>query len=96
MLKAGRALLMLEGYIPSDGSQHKTVVEMTGNILGNNFKSMTSKFEIMRRKRNDMTYDTIVLLSISEAQKAFSDAKNLLQGTIEYVKDKNPQLQFDF
>ncbi len=33
MLKAGRALLLLEGYIPDDGSQHKTVVEMTSAIF---------------------------------------------------------------
>ena len=29
MLKAGRALLLLRGYVPDDGAQHKTVVEMT-------------------------------------------------------------------
>lgn len=34
MLKAGRALLLFKGYIPADGGQHKTVVEMTGAILG--------------------------------------------------------------
>ena len=34
MLKTGRALLLLKGYIPDDGSQHKTVVDMTSLILG--------------------------------------------------------------
>ena len=96
MLKAGRSLLLIEGYIPSDGSQHKTVVEMTGNILGENFNAMTTKFEIMRRKRNDLTYEADILLSMSEAQKALIDAKILIDNTIKYVKTKNPQLQFNY
>ena len=34
MLKAGRALPLLNGYVPDDGAQHKTVVEITSAILG--------------------------------------------------------------
>lgn len=33
MLKAGRALMLLKGYVPDDGAQHKTVVEMTSAIF---------------------------------------------------------------
>lgn len=33
MLKAGRALLLLRGYVPDDGSQHKTVVDMTEGFV---------------------------------------------------------------
>jgi len=50
MLKAGRALLLLKGYRPTDGAQHKTVVEMTGAILGDKYTSLVSHFETMRRK----------------------------------------------
>ncbi len=32
MLKAGRALMLFQGYVPDDGAQHKTVVEMTSAI----------------------------------------------------------------
>jgi uncharacterized protein (UPF0332 family) len=31
MLKAGRALLLMHGYAPDDGGQHRTVVELCGN-----------------------------------------------------------------
>jgi hypothetical protein len=34
MLRVGRALLYSYGYLPADGQQHKTVVELTGEILG--------------------------------------------------------------
>jgi uncharacterized protein (UPF0332 family) len=57
MLKAGRALMLLQGYVPDNGSQHKTVVEMTSAILGDRYEAITGHFETMRRKRNEMTYE---------------------------------------
>ena len=69
MLKAGRALLLLRGYVPDDGGQHKTVVEMTAAILGAKYRSLTEQFETMRRKRNDLTYEAGTLLSRSEAEQ---------------------------
>ena len=67
MLKAGRALLLLRGYVPDDGSQHKTVVDMTSAMLGDRYRALTEQFETMRRKRNEMTYEAGTLLSKSEA-----------------------------
>lgn len=96
MLKAGRALLLLEGYIPDDGAQHKTVVEVTSVILGNKYKNLIGQFETMRRKRNEMTYEAGTLLSKSEAQKAFSDAISLVQKIFKEIKSKNPQLELKF
>lgn len=96
MLKAGRALLLFKGYMPDDGAQHKTVVEVTSAILGNKFKNPTEQFETMRRKRNEMTYEAGSLLSKSEAQKAFSDAISLVEGILSEVKSKNPQLELKF
>jgi uncharacterized protein (UPF0332 family) len=96
MLKAGRALLLFKGYMPDDGAQHKTVVEVTSAILGDKFKNPTEQFETMRRKRNEMTYEAGSLLSKSEARKAFSDAISLVEGILSEVKSKNPQLELKF
>jgi len=96
MLKAGRALLLLKGYVPDDGAQHKTVVEMTSAILGDPYRELTEKFETMRRKRNEMTYESGTLLSKSEAQKAFSDAISLVKKILAEVKSQNPQLKLKF
>ena len=93
MLKAGRALLLLKGYIPDDGAQHKTVVEITSAILGDRYRNLTGQFESMRRKRNEMTYEAGVLISLSEAQAAFSDAFALVQEILKEVKTQNPQLK---
>ena len=96
MWKAGRALLLLQGYVPDDGAQHKTVVEMTSAILGNRYKDLTEQFETMRRKRNEMTYEAGILLSKSEAKKAFSDAIAIVKKILGDVKAQNPQMELKF
>jgi len=95
MLKAGRALLLLRGYRPSDGAQHKTVVEVTAKILGDNFRDLTEHFESMRRKRNEMTYEAGTLLSANESKSALSDAISLVKEISKEVKAKDPQLRLD-
>jgi uncharacterized protein (UPF0332 family) len=96
MLKAGRAILLLKGYTPSDGAQHKTVVIMTSHLLGPKFKNIVAHFEKMRVKRNMMTYEAHTLISIVESKNAFKEAIELVQGIIKAVKIKNPQLELDF
>lgn len=96
MLKAGRALLLLKGYVPDDGAQHKTVVDVTSIILGERYRNLSKQFETMRRKRNELTYEAGVLLSKSEAEKAFMDAIVLLKKILSEVKSQNPQLELKF
>ena len=96
MLKAGRALLLLKGYVPDDGAQHKTVVDVTSILLGEKYGNLTKQFETMRRKRNELTYEAGVLLSKSESEKAFLDAIALLKKILSEVKSQNPQLELQF
>ncbi len=96
MLKAGRALLLLEGYRPDDGAQHKTVIEAARALLGQRYESLVNHFEIMRRKRNEMTYEAGVILSQAETEKALVDAIALVKHILEEVKMKNPQLELKF
>ena len=95
MLKAGRALLLLKGYRPTDSAQHKTVVEMTGAILGDKFTSLVSHFETMRRKRNELTYEAGTLLSGSESKQALDDATLLVKNILKEAKSRNPQLELE-
>jgi uncharacterized protein (UPF0332 family) len=44
MLKAGRAFLLMKGYRPADGGQHKTVVETTGFFLGSAYTDLINHF----------------------------------------------------
>ena len=93
MLKAGRALMLMHGFVPAGGGQHKTVVEMTSAVLGDHYRTLTDHFETMRRKRNVMTYEAGTLLSKSEAQRAFADAITLLEKILDETKARNPQLE---
>jgi uncharacterized protein (UPF0332 family) len=93
MLKAGRALLLLKGYRPIDGAQHKTVVEMTSVILGDKYVSLVNHFETMRRKRNELTYEAGTLLSGSESKQALDDATLLVKNILKEVKLRNPQFE---
>ena len=96
MLKAGRALLLFKGYRPADGAQHKTVVEVTSAMLGERYADLTTHFELMRRKRNEMTYEASGLLSMSEAKEAFVDATALVTQILAEIKAFNPQLDLKF
>ena len=84
--------MLLRGYVPHDGAQHKTVVEMTSAILGDSYRDLTVQFETTRRKRNMMTYEAGTLLSKSESQGAFADAIELVKRIMVEVKKQNPQL----
>ena len=93
MLKAGRALLFLEGLRPADGAQHKTVVQACEVFLGASFKNLAEQFETMRRKRNELVYEFGSLLSRPEVESALSDAEEWIHGIAKKVKDKNPQFE---
>ena len=91
MLKAGRALLFLKSLRPSDGAQHKTVVQVCEGILGKPFKQLAEQFETMRRKRNQLTYEFGGLLSPSEIEAALTDAEEWIRAVSQKVKEENPQ-----
>lgn len=96
MLKAGRALLFLNGLRPADGAQHITVVLVCESLLGPSFKSLAQQFESMRRIRNKITYEYGALLSHSEVERALNDAKKWIRAIAGKVKDKNPQFELSF
>jgi len=57
MLRAGRAIMLLYGYRPDYGGQHKTTVEFASLVLGERYRTLTRRFDRMRRRRNLFTYD---------------------------------------
>lgn len=75
MLKIARAILFLHSLRPSDGQQHKTTIEVAGNILGSEFGDLIEKFDKMRRKRNQFTYDPLLPLTDQETKEALQTAE---------------------
>ena len=57
MLKSGRALMFSLDYRPKGKDQHKTVVEFCADVLGEEFRTITTRFNRMRTKRHNFIYD---------------------------------------
>lgn len=96
MLRAGRAYMLLKGFRPSDGYQHKTVVDFISKCLGEEYKSITERFDRMRRKRNIFTYEVDIEISRTEAEGAFDSAVKFVTVIKNIMKDESPQEHFKF
>lgn len=91
MLKIARALIFLWGFRPDDGGQHKTTVEVAGKILGESFNDLINKFDQMRRKRNELSYDPLVPLSQIETENALKNAEEFFKKVKDFLIKTDPQ-----
>ncbi len=96
MLRAGRAFLFSKGYLPTDGGQHRTVVELTGRLLGKEYTDLIEKFERMRRMRNLFFYEAPPFGTTTEAKNSLKAASQLIQVIEKTIAKQNPQLHFKF
>ncbi|HBR14379.1 MAG TPA: hypothetical protein DD723_02405 [Candidatus Omnitrophica bacterium] len=96
MMRMGRALMFSYGYLPADGQQHKTVVEITGKILGEKFNLLVQYFDRMRRSRNVFFYDSLDTNNRTQADKAFENAGTLLKVVKDTIRKCNSQFDFKF
>ncbi|MFH1310734.1 MAG: hypothetical protein ABIH85_08695 [Candidatus Omnitrophota bacterium] len=96
MLRAGRAYMLLKGFRPADGYQHKTVVEFMGQCLGSEYRQIINRFDRMRRKRNMFTYEVDISISKTEVVNAFDAAVNFVNLVRERLKKEDPQAHFKF
>jgi len=96
MLHAARAFILLKGFRPADGYQHKTVVEFISHFLGREFKVIVEQFDRMRRKRNIFTYEIDISISKSEASNALDKAKRFVDLIKGIIQKENPQMDFKF
>ncbi len=96
MLRSGRAFLFSKGYLPTDGGQHRTVVELTGKLLGKDYIDLVEKFERMRRMRNQFFYEAPPFGTMTEAQNSMKTASQLIRIIERMIRDQNPQRHFKF
>lgn len=96
MLHAGRAFMLLKGFRPADGYQHKTVVEFMLHFLGKEFEIIVARFDEMRKKRNVFTYDVDISISKMEANNALNTAEKFIDLIKEIIKKDSLQTQFKF
>ncbi len=96
MLRAGRAFMLLKGFRPSDGYQHKTAVEFVRQLLGDEYSALIKHFDRMRRKRNLFTYEIDITVSYTEAENALRSAETFVDLVIRLVEKENPQEHLNF
>jgi len=97
LLQISRVVLLLNGYRPDDGEQHKTTFIVAGAILGEGFKELIERIDRYRIKRNRAIYQPVDFLSKSEAEGILEAAQEYWNVVKKYLKGKNPQLElFNF
>ncbi len=94
MLRSGRACMYAHGFLPSDGRQHLTVVEIMDKLLGSDCEILVARFEKMRRKRNVFFYEPDLEASRTEAENALCAAQEFIALIETFIGRKNPQLTF--
>jgi uncharacterized protein (UPF0332 family) len=96
MLHAGRAIMLFKGYRPHDGYQHKTVVDFTSILLGERYKTLTQRFDKMRRKRNIFTYEVSISISEEEVRNALKSANDFIKAIRDLIEKEDSQHKFNF
>ncbi len=91
MIRAGRALMFSKGYLPTVKNTHKTIVEFTRMILGDEYKEITGRFNRMRRRRHDFIYDSKNHITDTEANRSIEAAEKLIKEIKNLINKDNPQ-----
>ncbi len=91
MLRAGRALMYSNGYLPTAKQSHKTIIEFTKSVLGPEYVNVMNRFSRMRRQRHDFIYDSENHIAVSQARTAIETAEKLTERIIGLVRKGNPQ-----
>lgn len=91
MLLAGRALVFSYGLRPRSVGSHRIVIEFSECILGEEYKTLTLKFDKMRKKRNYLIYGTGLTISKAEVDRAINSAQKFVDKIEEKISHDNPQ-----
>jgi uncharacterized protein (UPF0332 family) len=96
MLRSGLALMFSQGFRPEIKDKHLTVVRFVSSLLGSKFKKVINDYDFMRRKRHRFIYEPDIPCSRKEAQDALGAAKEFVNIIGKFIKEGNPQTEFDF
>ena len=94
MLRAAKAMVMVEGWRPRGRDQARTIVMLVGEILGEEDRSLVNGFDRMRRKRQDFMEESETPIPRYEVEGALKDAQALIEKIVDLAREKNPQLAF--
>lgn len=93
MIRASRALMYAKGYLPTSLKSHKTIVEFTRLILGDEYQHLVNRFNRMRRRRHDFIYDSVNNVSPHEVRSSVETARKLIDKITAFIGEENPQAE---
>ena len=93
LLQISRVVVLLNGYRPDDGEQHKTTFLAAGEILGPEYEDLIRKIQKLRIKRNICIYDPKELIGKSETDAIYNTARKFWGKVRVYLEKENPQLK---
>jgi len=93
LLQVGRAIVLLKGFRPDDGEQHKTTFAAAGEVLGPEYDDLIIKIQKFRTKRNDCVYDPKGLIGKSDAAAIHRTASLFWARVRARLEKENPQLK---
>ncbi|MCX5716010.1 MAG: HEPN domain-containing protein [Candidatus Omnitrophica bacterium] len=97
MLHCGRAFMFIKGFRPTTNFQHKTVVQFTSYFLGEKYKALADRFDMMRKNRNKFIYEPWKFnISATDAKSALKAARGFIDVVKELIKKESPQAHFKF
>jgi len=92
MLRAARAMITAEGVRPRGRDQQRTIVLLTGTILGQDLRPLVNAFDRMRRRSQAILEEPGQPISRTEIEGAIRDAQQFIERTVEFTRAKNPQM----
>ena len=93
LLQIGRVILLLNGYRPDDGEQHKTTFTAAGELLGKEYHNLINKIQKFRIKRNICVYEPRGLITKAETEAILKTSREFWHKVRSYLEKKNPQLK---
>ena len=93
LLQISRVVVLMNGYRPDDGEQHKTTFLAAGEILGLEYEDLIRKIQKLRIKRNICIYDPKELIGKTETDAIYDTAKKFWSKVRAYLEKENPQLK---
>jgi hypothetical protein len=93
LLQISRVVVLLGGWRPDDGEQHKTTFIAAGEILGPEYEDLIRKMQKLRVKRNICIYDPKELIGKSETDAIYATSKKFWSKVRVHLEKANPQLK---
>ena len=92
LLRAGKAIVMAEGWRPRGRGQARTIVLLVGETLGDEARSLINAFDRMRRRHQEFMEQPETPIPRYEVEGALKDAQALIEKLVDVARDRNPQL----